>query len=186
MENSFKESVLNLHEQQDSLLKEKYDRSLSFQDGLFDRFDRAKKLGFADGASIYNSALVFGSPNVGIKTWVGPYVILDASGGDLSIGDYCSISAGVHIYTHDSVMWALSGGQSSIEKSKVRIGNCTYVGAKSIIKSGVDIGSHCVIGANSYVNKSFDDNTIIAGSPARAIGKVILRDGAITLEYFKK
>jgi hypothetical protein len=41
-------------------LKSKYSRSLPFADGLFDRWERAKRLGFGEGASIYDSACVFG------------------------------------------------------------------------------------------------------------------------------
>jgi acetyltransferase-like isoleucine patch superfamily enzyme len=181
-----KKEILKLYEQQEAFMKEKYDRSLSFQDGLFDRFERAKRLGFAEDASIYNSALVFGNVKAGVKTWIGPYVILDGSGGNIEIGNYCSISAGVHIYTHDSVMWALSGGKDPYSKGAVKIGSKTYIGAHSIIKSGVNIGKMCVVGANSFVNKIFEDNSIIAGSPARKIGKVILSGDKIKLEYFSE
>ena len=53
---------------------------------------------------------------VGAGTWIGPNTLLDGTGG-LSIGASCSISAGVQIYTHDSVMWALSGGTASVRAS---------------------------------------------------------------------
>ncbi|EKE00958.1 MAG: transferase family protein [uncultured bacterium] len=181
-----KNKLFNLYEEQENFLKEKYDRSLSFQDGLFDRFDRAKKLGFDEGSSIYNSALVFGDVKIGIKTWIGPYVILDGSGGNIKIGDYCSISAGVHIYTHDSVMWALSGGKLGFHKANVLIGNCAHIGAQTIIKAGITIGSYCLIGANTFVNQSVEDYSILAGSPGKIIGKVVLQEEKITLEYFKK
>lgn len=179
-----KKEILNLYEQQELFMKEKYDRSLSFQDGLFDRFERAKRLGFGEDASIYNSALVFGNVKAGVKTWIGPYVILDGSGGDIEIGEYCSISAGVHIYTHDSVMWALSGGKESYSKANVNIGSHTYIGAQSIIKSGINIGKMCVIGANSFINNNIEDNSIFVGSPAKKIGKVLLVEEKIKLEYF--
>ena len=183
-----KKEILNLYEQQETFMKEKFDRSLSFQDGLFDRFERAKRLGFGEDASIYNSALVFGNVNVGVKTWIGPYVILDGSGGDIDIGEYCSISAGVHIYTHDSVMWALSGGRSPAKQGKVIVGNCNHIGSQSVIISGVSIGSHCIIGSNTFVNRDVEDYSIVVGSPARKIGKVDLNvhTGKIKLVYDKK
>jgi acetyltransferase-like isoleucine patch superfamily enzyme len=185
---NLKKEILKLYEQQELFTKEKYDRSLSFQDGLFDRFERAKRLGFGEGSSIYNSALVFGNVKVGLKTWIGPYVILDGSGGDIEIGEYCSVSAGVHIYTHDSVRWALSGGKEAAKLGKVLVGNCNYIGSQSVIISGISIGSHCVIGANTFVNRNIEDYSIVVGSPARKIGKVYIdvNTGGIKLKYDKK
>lgn len=181
--NDLKTKLLQLYEQQELYLKQQYNRSLPFQDGLFDRFERAKKLGFAEGVSVYNSAFVFGNVNVGTKTWIGPNVILDGSGGTIEIGEYCSISAGVHIYTHDSVMWALSGGNMPYHKEDVAIGNNTYIGAQAIIKAGIKIGSHCLIGANTFVNKDVADNSIVVGSPGEIIGNVVLKNGDVILEY---
>ena len=171
------EEFINLlhdaYESTDEALRSKYQRSLSFQDGLFDRWDRAKRLGFGEGTSVYNSALVYGDVSVGRQTWIGPNAILDGSGGGLTIGDFCSISSGVHIYTHDTVLWALSGGQLAAHRAKVNIGNCVYVGSQSIIAAGVSIGSRSVIGANSFVNKNVADATVVVGTPARRIGSVI-------------
>ena len=99
-----------VHLERDQQLRDTFHRSLPFADGRFDRWERAKRLGFGEGASIYDSSCIFGEVRAGVKTWIGPYTILDGSGGLVSIGDYCSISAGVHIYTHDTVHWALSGG----------------------------------------------------------------------------
>ncbi|MDP2193598.1 MAG: acyltransferase [Alphaproteobacteria bacterium] len=185
MEN-LKQEIMKLYEEQETFLKEKYDRSLSFQDGLFDRFERAKRLGFGEKASIYNSALVFGNVHVGDHVWIGPFVILDGSGGCIKIGLHCSISAGVHIYTHDTVMWALSNGSRPATKGSVIIGDCTYIGAQSILKSGVTIGKHCVIAANSFVNNDIADYTIVAGSPAQKIGDVIFDGDDIQLVYTKE
>lgn len=179
-----KQCLLDIYETQEQDIKNKYNRSLSFQDGLFDRFQRASRLGFGEGASIYNSALVYGNVIVGNNSWVGPNVLLDGSGDKIEIGSYCSISAGVHIYTHDSVMWALSGGIKEFTKLGVTIDNNCYIGAQSIIKAGVTIGKKAIVGSNSFVNKDVAANTIVAGSPAKKIGVVIENGDEIYLEYF--
>lgn len=44
---------------------------------------------------MYDNVLVLGRVKVGRNTWIGPGCILDGSGGDLQIGDCCSISVGV-------------------------------------------------------------------------------------------
>ena len=157
-----------LKEKLDGAMHEQFDRSLPFADVLFDRWQRAKSLGFGQGSSVYDSCYLFGKVMVGENTWVGPFTILDGSGG-LEIGSHCSISAGVHIYTHDTVKWAVSGGEKPFEYGPVKIGDNCYVGPGTIISKGVEIGAGSIIGANSFVNKSFPVNSKIAGCPARPI-----------------
>lgn len=151
-------------------IKEKWHRSLPFADELFDRWERAKSLGFGEGASVYDSSVIIGDVKVGEKTWIGPFTVLDGS-GNLEIGSYCSISAGVHIYTHDSVKWALSGGKEEYEKAPVRIGGRCYIGPNTIIAKGVMVGSGCVIGANSFVNKDIPAGSKAWGNPCKIKGR---------------
>ena len=93
-----------------NLIKKKYKRSLSFGDYFTDRFERAKKEKFGEGSSVYDNVLILGNVKVGKNTWIGPNCILDGIGG-LEIGDNCSISAGVQIYTHDTVDKSISMGR---------------------------------------------------------------------------
>jgi len=152
-------------------VKKEWQRGLPFGDYIVDRWDKASRLGFGDGCSIYDSSVVLGNVRVGCHTWIGPFTVLDGTGG-LEIGDYCSISAGVQIYTHDTVSWAVSGGERQFEQAPVKIGSCTYIGPGVIIAKGVTIGSGCVIGANSFVNRSIPDHFKAWGTPARLIGPV--------------
>ena len=161
-----------LKEQRDQELRAAFDRSLPFADAQFDRWERAKLLGFGDKTSIYDSSFIFGDVKVGFETWIGPFTLLDGSGGGLTIGDHCSISAGVHIYTHDTVLWAVSGGVQQARKNAVKIGSNTYIGAQSVIVAGVTIGERCVIAANSLVNRDVPDGTIVGGTPAHVLGHV--------------
>ena len=164
----------------DDDLRAGWDRSLSFGDATFDRWERAERLGFAEGASIYDSALVYGDVTVGPHTWIGPNVLLDGSGGGLSIGAWCSISAGVQIYSHDTVRRSLSLGAAERDTGPVTIGDGCHVGALSVIVRGVTIGDRCVVGAQSFVNDDVPDRTVVAGTPARVIGRVV-GDGADTV-----
>jgi acetyltransferase-like isoleucine patch superfamily enzyme len=157
----------------DDDLRERWDRSLSFGDALFDRWERAQRLGFAEGASIYDSALVYGDVRVGADTWVGPGALLDGSGGGLVIGAWCSISAGVQIYTHDTVLRSLSLGLREREVGPVRIGDGCHLGGLSVVAPGVAIGDRCVVGAHSFVKQDVPDRTVVAGTPARVIGRVV-------------
>ena len=167
-------------------LKKKYDRSLPFQDAVFDRWERAKILNFGYGSSIYNSSMVFGDIKVGKNTWIGPNTMLDGSGGGIKIGNFCSISTGVQIYTHDTVLWSLSGGHLPLKNKSVTIGNNNYIGSQSIINLGVEIGNNCIIAANSFVNCNVPNRSIFGGSPAKKIGEVVGEKENVTLKYNRK
>jgi acetyltransferase-like isoleucine patch superfamily enzyme len=164
-------------------LREKYARDLPFQDAMFDRWERARILGFAHGASIYNSSLVFGDVQVGFGTWIGPYTLLDGSGGTLLIGATCSISAGVQIYTHDTVAWALSGALAKPRVGSVKIGDRCHIGSQSIIAPGVEIGRCSVVAANSFVCESVSELNVVGGSPARRLGRIEIGNQAIRIVY---
>jgi carbonic anhydrase/acetyltransferase-like protein (isoleucine patch superfamily) len=148
---------------------------------LFDRWERARWLGFGEGASIHHNSYVYGDVRVGKQTWVGPFTLLDGSGG-LTIGDYCSISAGVQIYTHDTVQWALTGGKTAAERAPVSIGDCCYIGSQTVIAKGVTVGDQAVIGACSFVNRDIPPRTLAFGVPCRPRGRVeFADDGSVVL-----
>ena len=145
-------------------------RSLPFADYIVDRWEKAKLLGFGEGSSTYDSSLVLGNVKVGLNTWIGPFVILDGSGG-LEIGSNCSISAGTQVYSHDSIDWAISGGSLPHKYKQTKIGNNCYIGPNTIISKGVSIGDGCVVGANSLVLADIPPNSKAAGNPCRITEK---------------
>ena len=144
-----------------------YKRALPFGDCVVDRWEKAQLLGFGDGSSIYDSSLVFGDVRVGDNTWIGPNTILDGSGAMLTIGCNCCISAGVQVYTHDTVRRTISGGKASIEKARTVIGNNCYIGPNTVIAKGVIIGDKVVIGANSLVLRDVPSGKKAFGNPCR-------------------
>jgi len=165
------DELKRLHEKLRNQQKKKWNRSVSFEDELFDRWGKAKFLGFGKGTSIYQDSLVIGDVSVGEGTWIGPYTVLDGSGG-LTIGDNCSISAGVQIYTHDTVKKRISDGKIGIERNATKIGNSCYIGPLTIIQKGVTIGDYVVVGAHSFVNRDIPSFSIAYGVPSRLVGKI--------------
>lgn len=149
-----------------SEIDERYHRTLPFGDYVSDRWEKATALGFGEGSSIYDTAHVFGDVEIGPNTWVGPFTILDGSGG-LRIGAHCSISAGVQIYTHDTVKWAQTGGMAEYVYAPTRIGDNCYIGPQSVIAKGVTIGDGAVIGAMSLVLHDIPPGATAFGTPAR-------------------
>lgn len=143
-----------------------YQRVLPFGEYVSDRWEKARFLNFGEGSSIYDSALVLGDVRVGKKVWIGPNTLLDGSGGTLKIGDFCHVSAGVQIYTHDTVEVVLFDGE--VSRAPVTIGSRCYIGPGAIIAKGVTIGDNVVIGANSFVNKDIPSGVKGYGTPFRA------------------
>ncbi len=161
--------------------RERFQRDLPLEEMLFDRWERAAHLGFGTKTSLHHNSYVYGNVLVGENTWIGPFTILDGS-GDLTIGSACSISAGVQIYTHDTVKWALSGGRLAYERSPVVIGDGCYLGPQTVVTRGVTIGSHSVIGASSLVNRDVPPFSVAFGVPCRVRGSVVLgEDGNVEL-----
>lgn len=185
-ENTTYSDISQLHHQLREEVSKKWGRVLPFAELITDRWEKAKFLNAGENSSIYDSAVIFGDVTIGSNTWIGPYTIIDGSGG-LSIGDFCSIASGVQIYSHDTVKWAVSGGKEGYERERVKIGNCCYIGPMSLITKGVEIGDHCIIGANSMINRDIPPFSIAYGSPARIMGRVHLdENGTVTLEHFSK
>lgn len=160
--------LLALRREMDAVIKEKWNRSVPFGELMNDRFEKAKQLGFGSGTSIYDNSLVLGEVTVGENTWIGPSTILDGTGG-LRIGSYCSISAGVQLYSHDTVAWATSGGEKDYEYAPTEIGDNCYIGPNTIVAKGVRIGKGTIIGAMSLVLEDIPANVIAFGIPCKPV-----------------
>jgi acetyltransferase-like isoleucine patch superfamily enzyme len=177
------ERLLALHSTLRKDVKKKWDRILPMDELLFDRWEKARYSGFGEGTSIYHNSYVYGDVTVGKSTWIGPFTILDGSGARLTIGDFCSISSGVQIYTHNTVRWALSGGKAKYEKGATSIGNNCYLGPYAIVTMGANIAENCLIGAHALVNKPIPKNSIVFGIPGKVVGKVKTRGDSVQFVY---
>lgn len=147
-------------------MRNRFDRHVPLADLLFDRWETARFYGFGAGTSCYNNVLILGQVKVGRDCWIGPNVVLDGSGG-LEIGDHCSISAGVQIYSHHTVERATSMGQADVERKPTRIGSGVYIGPGSVIQMGCSLGDRSIIGALSLVNRDVPEGAKCYGVPGR-------------------
>jgi acetyltransferase-like isoleucine patch superfamily enzyme len=182
----FYNNLISVYKKRRNETKRKWNRVLPFNELISDRWEKAQFLKGSPGSNIYDNSYVFGRVSIGKNTWIGPYTILDGSGGKLTIGDFCSISSGVQIYTHNTVKWALTGGTHEYEKKSVKIGDNCYIGPNSVIGMGVNIGKCSVIGSLSFVNSKIPPYSIAFGTPAKIVGKVIIKENNVAFEYFNK
>lgn len=93
----------------------------------------------------------------------------------ISIGDNVTLANRVQILAHDDSA-RLYTGYGKV--GRVDLGNNVFVGANVTILMGVAIGNDVIIGAGSVVTSNIPNNSIVAGVPARVIGK--------TDEYIEK
>ena len=89
----------------------------------------------------------------------------------LKIGDYCKITKGVTILTHDYSRSVLRRVYGEIigEAGQTVIGDNVFIGMNSIILMGSRIGNNVIIGAGSVVSGVIPDNCVAAGNPCRVL-----------------
>jgi maltose O-acetyltransferase len=128
-------------------------------------YDPLKERYLAYIQSLVDKGLKLGK-NVTIETSVAidsnyPYLI--------SIGDNCSLAAGVSLHAHDDTPVKFTGGYAKIGKIDIKE-NC-FISRSCIILPGVTIGPNVLVAAGSVVNKDIPPNSCVAGVPARFYAK---------------
>lgn len=174
--------LIKLHHNLRDYTWHKHKRVNPFNENLFEWKEKGEFVG-GKNVTIFDSTTVVGDVTIGDNTWIGSFCSLDGT-GRLTIGKFCSISVGTQIQTHNTVKWALSGGELPYDYKPVSIGDCCFIGANSVITSGVTIGNHCLIGAGAVVTNDIPDFSIALGVPARIKGRVIINKNKIDLHYF--
>lgn len=90
----------------------------------------------------------------------------------IEIGDNCMFAPNVQLYTATHPLHPVKRN-SGLEYAKpIKIGDNVWLGGGVIVTPGVTLGNNVVVGAGSVVTKSFPDNVVIAGNPARIIKTV--------------
>ena len=108
-----------------------------------------------------------GSLSVGDRVQINRDVHLDMTGG-LVIGDDVMLSESAVLYTHDHGL----DPRSEPQLRPKMIGSGVWVGMRAIILADCrEIGVGAVIGAGAVVTKDVPEGAIVAGNPARIIGR---------------
>ncbi len=89
---------------------------------------------------------------------LGPVVIEEAA----TICQEVYLCTGTHDFSSPTI---------PLQTSPVRIGAQAFVGARAFVLPGVTVGPRAIIGACSVVTRNVPDDAIVAGNPARIIGR---------------
>ena len=127
-------------------------------------------VGFHRNTYIYGNGVI----QIGENTYFGKntFVVSNPKESKIVIGQNCRISHGCHFRTEDNDPSTLHLEKPVKLSNDILIGDNCWIGANVFVRGGVQIGNNTTIGANSVVTKSFPENSIIAGVPARLIKKL--------------
>lgn len=125
---------------------------------------------------IRDFTILFGGPGkpvtIGDDFFIGTHCYVNGVAG-LVIGSRVTIAHGAMLFTDSGPNTSpLLQQRFPIVAAPIVIGDDVWIGAGAMILPGVTIGSRCVVGAGSVVKENVEDGMIVAGSPAKVIGKV--------------
>lgn len=92
------------------------------------------------------------------------------------IGDNAMLAPGVHIYSATHPLDPKERNSGKEYGKPVKIGNNVWIGGRSVIAPGVTLGDNVVVAAGSVVTKSFPDNVVIGGNPAKIIKYIEIKE----------
>lgn len=110
--------------------------------------------------------------DIGDNTYIYPDVELGCGGSDpITIGRDCVLT-GCTILGHDATSNNYLKLNYSVTIPTI-IGDRCFIGKGAIILMGVRIGDDCIVGAGAVVSKDQPSGSIVAGNPARVVGKTL-------------
>ena len=109
---------------------------------------------------------------IGDRTTFGNDCYFGAAGGievgkDVIAGQYIRFHSENHNFDDTTILIRKQG----VSHKGIRIGNNCWIGSGVVFLDGTILGDGCVVAANAVVTKSFPDNSVIGGIPAKLIKK---------------
>jgi len=93
---------------------------------------------------------------------------------EVGIGEDCLAGSAILIDTDfHSVSFEHRNDTTYIKSRPIRIGDKVWIAGQSAVLKGVTVGDRAVIGFRAVVTKDVPPETIVAGNPAKEIGKII-------------
>lgn len=132
-----------------------------------------KKYNIHESVSFWHNTFITGTGKIkiGKGTYIGQHTYISANPKEakLTIGENCAISHNVQIRTGTYNPIEFVNNRRITSFSDIEIGDNCWIVSNVFISGGVRLGNNVIVGANSFVNKSFGDNVIIGGIPAKLL-----------------
>jgi acetyltransferase-like isoleucine patch superfamily enzyme len=123
------------------------------------------------GVTIASGCFLHGPITIGDGVSLNARVSIDGGRAGITIGRGARIASGVTIYAFDHGMAPGTPIADQRTTSRgIRIDDDVWLGAGVGVTDGVTIRSGAVVGMGAVVTRDVEANTVVAGSPARAIG----------------
>jgi carbonic anhydrase/acetyltransferase-like protein (isoleucine patch superfamily) len=125
-------------------------------------------------AWVADSASLIGKVTLGANATVWYGVTLRGDNERITIGPDSNVQEGTVMHTDMGYPLTLGTGVSIGHMAMLHgctIGDGALIGIQAVIMNGARIGKGCLVGAGALVTegKEFPDNTLILGSPAKAV-----------------
>lgn len=125
-------------------------------------------------AWVAKSANLIGKVTIGANATVWYGVTIRGDNERITIGDDSNVQEGTVMHTDMGYPLTLGSGVSIGHMAMLHgctVGDGSLIGIQAVIMNGARIGKGCLVGAGALVTegKQFPDNTLILGSPAKAV-----------------
>jgi acetyltransferase-like isoleucine patch superfamily enzyme len=93
----------------------------------------------------------------------------------VTLGNRVGVSGGVKFLAHDGVAWMLRPRRPSAQVfGPIEVGDDCFIGENALLLPGTVIGRGCIVAAGAVVRGRFAENSLIAGNPAKVVGRASL------------
>lgn len=125
-----------------------------------------------DGARIAADCVLHGPLTIGAHVSINHHVTMDGGRAGIRIGDHSRIAAYATLYAFNHGMDACQlVREQPVSSRGISIGADVWIGAQAGVVDGVQIGDGAVVGMNAQVVHDVEPYAIVAGNPARAVGR---------------
>ncbi|MFM2484333.1 sugar O-acetyltransferase [Celerinatantimonas yamalensis] len=101
-------------------------------------------------------------------------VILDVA--EVHIGNNCMLAPQVGIYTATHPLDPFERNCGLELAKPINIGDNCWIGGRAVINPGVTLGDNVVVASGAVVTKSFGNNVVVGGNPAKVIKEILVQD----------